>query len=226
LEYYGIIKAIKKYKESLHLKDEPSPNTTEAKPYAILQSERKGTKAIRNILRQNIRLLPKAVAKWNNTFLGQDWPAIYSSLKNSTSDTKLKWFQYRILCKVVTTNDYLYKRKVIDSDRCTFCKTEKETIYHLLSECIYTGTFCKYVLEWITKNTPHVCSLNTTEQSDIFGVKDDVTTDKVLDPIMLMAKYIFRCRCLKTIPNFTCFSKEDRQRASIGQFRCLLPGIV
>ena len=80
-------------------------NTTEAKPYAILESERKGTKAIRNILRQNIRLLPKVVAKWNNTFL--DWPAIYSRLKNSTSDTKLKWFQYRILHRVLTTNDYL-----------------------------------------------------------------------------------------------------------------------
>ena len=49
-----------------------------------------------------------------------------------------------------------------------------------------------------------------------FGVKDDLTTDKVLDLIMLMAKYyIFRCRCLKTIPNFTCFSKKVRQRAAI-----------
>ena len=103
-----MIKAIKKYKESLHLKDEPSPNATEAKLYAILQSERKGIKAIRKILRQNIRLLPKAVAKWNKTFLGLDWPAIYSSLKNSTSDTKSKWFQYRILHRVLTTNDYLY----------------------------------------------------------------------------------------------------------------------
>ena len=39
------------------------PNTIEAKPYAILQSERKGTKAIRNLLRQNIRLLPKSGGK-------------------------------------------------------------------------------------------------------------------------------------------------------------------
>ena len=107
---------------------------------------------------------PKAVAKWNNTFLDLDWPAIYSSLKNSTSDTRLKWFQYRILHRVLTTNDYLYKRKVIDSDRCTFCKIEKETISHLLWNCTYTETFWKHVLEWITKNTPHVRSLNITEQ--------------------------------------------------------------
>ena len=104
-------------------------------------------------------------------------------------------------------------KKVIDSDRCTFCKTEKETIYHLLSECIYTGTFCKYVLEWITKNTPHARSLSITEQLVIFGVKVDVTTDKVLDLIMLMAKYyIFRCRCLKTIPNFVFRKKLGKEQ--------------
>ena len=60
----------------------------------------------------------------------------------------------------------------------------------------------------------------------IFGVKEDVTTDKVLDLIMLMAKYcsIFRCRCLKTIPNFTCFSKEVRQRAAIEKHARALKG--
>ena len=84
---------------------------------------------------------------------------------------KLKWFH-----RVLTTNDYLYKRKVIDSDGCTFCKTEKATIS--LWDCTYTETFWKHVLEWITKNTPHVRSLSITEQLVIFGVKDDVTTDK------------------------------------------------
>ena len=55
-----------------------------------------------------------------------------------------------------------------------------------------------------------------TEQLVIFGVKDDVSTDKVLDPVMLMAKYyIFRYRCSKTTPNFTCFSKEVRKRVAI-----------
>ena len=57
------------------------------------------------------------------------------------------------------------------------------------------------------------------------GVKDDVTTDKLFDLIMLMAKYyIFRCRCLKTIPNFTCFSKVVRQRAAIEEHAWALKG--
>ena len=116
-------------------------------------------------------------------------------------------------------------RESFDSDRCTFCKTEKETISHLLWDCTYTETFWKHVLEWITKNTPHVRSLNITEQLVIFGVKVDVPTDKVLDLIMLMAKYyIFRCRCLKTIPNFICFSKDVRQRAAIEKHAWALKG--
>ena len=77
----------------------------------------------------------------------------------------------------------------------------------------------------ITKNTPHVRFLNITEQLVIFGVKDDVTTDRVLDPVMLMAKYfIFRWRCLKTMPNFTCFSKEVMQRTAIEKHAWALKG--
>ena len=96
---------------------------------------------------------------------------------------------------------------------------------NLLWDCTYTETFWKHVLEWITKTTPHVRSLNITEQLVIFGVKVDVTTDKVLDLIMLMAKYyIFRCRCLKNIPNFICFSKEVRQRAAIEKHAWALKG--
>ena len=83
----------------------------------------------------------------------------------------------------------MYKRKVIDFDGCTDYKTEKETMSHLLWDCIYTETFWKHVLEWIT-NTPHnIRSLNITEQLVSFGVKNYVKTNKLLDLIMLMAEY-------------------------------------
>ena len=53
-KFSGILSSNKSYfkkiKERLHLKSEPNVNTNEAKPYAALQSEAKGTKAIRKIL--------------------------------------------------------------------------------------------------------------------------------------------------------------------------------
>ena len=111
LEYYGVNKAFRRYKESLHLKQEPYLNTNEAKPYAVLQSEAKGTKAIRKILSQITTPLPKAMEKWNNIVGSLDWHTVYSSFKRSTSDTNLKCFQYRILNRILTINDYSHKKK-------------------------------------------------------------------------------------------------------------------
>ena len=107
LEYYGVIKATKRYKESLNLKNEPNLSTNESKPYAVLQSEANGTQAIRKILSQITTPLSKAVEKWNNICGNLDWHTIYSSFKRSTSDTNLKWFQYRILCRILTTNEMI-----------------------------------------------------------------------------------------------------------------------
>ena len=105
---------------------------------------------------------------------------------------------------------------MILTDRCTFCKTEKETIRYLLWDCTYTETFWKRILDWITNNTSHLHAFNITEQVVTFGVEDNVVTDRVLDLMMLMAKhYIFRCRCLKVTPNFVCFSREVKQRAVV-----------
>ena len=105
MEYYGVIKAIKEYKESLHLKNEPNLNTNETKPYAVLQSEAKGTKAFRKILSQVTTPLLKAVEKLNNIFGSLNWHTIYSSFKRSTYKTNLKWFQYRIFCRILITNN-------------------------------------------------------------------------------------------------------------------------
>ena len=146
----------------------------------------------------------------NNIFGSLDWLTIHSSFKRSTFDTNLKWFQYRILCRILTTNDYLYERKVNDSDRCSICKTERETIRHLLWDCTYTETLWRRILDWVINNTSHLRAFNITEQLVIFGVEDNVVTDRVLELKMLMAKhYIFRCRCLKVTPNFV------KQRAVI-----------
>ena len=105
------------------------------------------------------------------------------------------------------------KERLLTPTDVHFVKLKKETISHLLWDCTYTETFWKHILEWITKNTPHVRYLNITEQLVIFGVKVDVTTNKVLDLIMLMAKYYsFRCRCLKTIPNFVFRKKLGKEQ--------------
>ena len=53
----------------------------------------------------------------------------------STNDTKLQWLQYRINHYILTTNVYAKKIGITNSDVCSFCKEEKETIIHILWEC-------------------------------------------------------------------------------------------
>ena len=51
-----------------------------------------------------------------------------------TIDVKLRWFQYRILNRVLTTNTLLYKINQRNNNLCTFCNEEPETIKHIFTE--------------------------------------------------------------------------------------------
>ena len=81
---------------------------------------------------------------------------------------------------------------------------------YLLEVCIITD-YKQYIIYMCVC----VCSFNITEQMVIYGIKDDVVTDKVLDVIMPMAKYyILRCICLKVVPNLF-FKRSPAMRSDI-----------
>ena len=56
-------------------------------------------------------------------------------INNTTYVVKLRSFQYRLLQRALITNVQLKRWKIIDSDNCTFCGMEKETVQHLLAYC-------------------------------------------------------------------------------------------
>ena len=49
-------------------------------------------------------------------------------------DTKLRWFQYKIFNRFLTTNTFMHKIGQRVDNLCTFCKKEAETIEHLFAE--------------------------------------------------------------------------------------------
>ena len=52
-----------------------------------------------------------------------------------TKNTKLQWFQFRINHKILSTNSFLQKIKLKDTNTCTFCRSETETIERILWDC-------------------------------------------------------------------------------------------
>ena len=47
----------------------------------------------------------------------------------------LGWLQVRINHRILGLNYYLYKMKLVESDKSTFCNQVSETIQHIIWEC-------------------------------------------------------------------------------------------
>ena len=56
-----------------------------------------------------------------------NWTKIYSKPFKTTSDTKLRWFQCRLLHRMITTNMFLLTVNKAENNLCTFCKGTPET---------------------------------------------------------------------------------------------------
>ena len=107
---------------------------------------------------------------------------------------KYKDFQYHLLlCKIVTNCD-LFKWKIMDSDKCTFCKMEPENIIHLFVTCPKTNIGYQLINKWLEKLQLPRCQSPTR-----FMVNNIVGNPKhVINYVAIIIKqYIYRCRCLK-----------------------------
>ena len=107
-----------------------------------------------------------------------DWKRVYLLSFRTTLETKLREFQFKILNRIVFTNEKLFRFDMAESDKCAFCQTEVESIEHLLFSCKISSVFWKHVLSWLRDNNIIVESLK--EEDIIFG-KFDVGNDFLLE---------------------------------------------
>ena len=82
--------------------------------------------------------------KWEECMLTElKWAQIYVKPLKTTQDTKLRWFQFRILHNLIATKSFLIKIKQSSDDKCSFCNIEVETISHLFWHCSHVQKFWK-----------------------------------------------------------------------------------
>ena len=70
-----------------------------------------------------------------------DWEKIYLLPSKVTLHTRLREFQYKLLNKILCTNEMLFKIKKADFPLCYFCGTESETLEHFVFYCSKVCTF-------------------------------------------------------------------------------------
>jgi len=89
-----------------------------------------------------------------------NWKSVYLLAFECAKSSKLRVFNFKFLHRRLSTNDFLYKTGLSDNEKCTFCKRETETLFHLFWNCESTQLLWNNLVLWLqacqvlTKNMP------------------------------------------------------------------------
>ena len=86
----------------------------------------------------------KLAAMYSNIDI--DWKSVYSLSFRTTLESKLREFQFKILNRIVFTNEKLFRFGMAESPFCAFCQTEVESVEHLLFSCRVSSSFLETCL--------------------------------------------------------------------------------
>ena len=98
------------------------------------------------------------VIKWWRVKLGNNFTRVLSKLKTidwemAYKASKLIIFQFKLLhWPALATNDCLNITDIRENDICTFCRTEKESLFHLFWSCSQMSCFLQGFMEWLAEN--------------------------------------------------------------------------
>ena len=154
MDWEGLIRSIPKdWKQCL--KNEPPDIILPMIPtsLSILLKHKKGCQLVYKILsRSKDSQYSKHQLIWERE-LGQiddqTWKSIYKFIFISTMDPKLQEFQFKIIHRIIATNSLLYKIGVKLSDKCNFCKVQKDSILHKFVDCPNIQTFWGHAIDWL-----------------------------------------------------------------------------
>ena len=119
----------------------------------------------------------KSQQKWNTIFTNEDlnWKKIYTITIIATNDMKIREFQYKCLKRIITSNVFLHKCKLVSSSLCDFCQMDIETVRHMFLECMYVQTFWMKLKDCLNENK---IAVNITFKTTTFGIQETFTNEK------------------------------------------------
>ena len=186
----------------------------------LLLKYKKGASNLYNVFIEN-KINSKGMIKWANLtgIDNQEWLSSFSFLKSTTTDTKLRWLQFRILHSILTTNRSVSKFKQNQSHLCSFCNQHSETIQHLLWHCEHVQNFWNDLTIMLNTRCRHAHNFRVNEKLVYFGKCDLLFTDNTCDIILLLAKsFIYKCKVQGRRLNKICFIRELHDRYIVEKY--------
>ena len=143
---------------------------------------------------------PKFEARYHDV----NWRDICSAIYKTSIEPYSRQFQFRVVHDILGTNSLLYKWKVSDTWRCSYCFIERETAEHLFCYCPSAITLYNQIKQWC--ETFHVILPPMKEQTILYGVFPIVKENLLCNHIILMFKIImYRGRDMGNTPTLAIF---------------------
>jgi len=153
------------------------------------------------ILIGDIHVHPTARLKYNSLFDDQnlDWKQIYLTPHKVTLDIKTRMFQFKILNRIIYTNQLLNKMRLTDTSLCTFCGECEESLEHLFLHCKFTKDFWTHTINWLNKSNITISRLSDSEI--LLGITKESPHWTLLNHILIAGKQVIHTnRLRKTKP--------------------------
>ena len=215
LEFLGIKTTVENYirQSEIDLCTDPLPLTNCVMPFNVklILRSKKGSQDMYRLLTYKT-VSPKSQTKWNQFFLNTDlnWKTIYTIPKVCCKNTKVHWFQYRILHRILPTNDLLTKMNIKQNNLCTFCNEEIEKLEHLFWQCNTVNTFWENIQQWIYDKNDYL--INIDKVRAVFGIQSSSKLSIPVNYLLTVTRYyIYNCRLNEhnlTIPGWQFFVKQ------------------
>ena len=149
-----------------------------------------------------------------------DWKSVYQAPFKYIKVTKLITFQFKLFHRRLTTNDFLKKIGLKQSDICTFCELEIESIIHLFWSCSVTSSFWKDFKGWITDNLDNTTILQhiNLDTAIALGLRPNLFHKQIYLYFLLARYLIWICKTQGKAPkleNFDTPSSSTRKQCNL-----------
>ena len=168
LQYSGLVRSVQDWKKTLNLNDAKYKVETPILPFAfkIYLKSIKGIQDMYKLLNNN-KEIPSGRIAWNKKYSvdNNEWKIIFNEPFKITKDTTMQWFQTRnqtrINHKILATNKFLYKIKVTNDPKCSFCTIPdpRKPLSTSYGSVIMLKTFYMRLLtglNWLSEHNIHI----------------------------------------------------------------------
>lgn len=140
--------------------------------------------------------LPKWREKLNVNISNEMWSLYCSIPFRCSNDLKIRWFQYRVIHRLIPTNVYRYNISTAESNQCSLCHDALDTIEHSFVHCLYVLPLWEF-LHYHLENAD--IELNT---HDTVLLILGCNRDQMFNLIIILVKfYIFKSNAAKATPS-------------------------